>query len=242
MQINQPGVTRGLKQASSILGHPGGSWYTTNRDHALALATKNQGKPTRNNETLAKKREETNILHAEFRREELERQLKAEKELNFQERERRQREQKLAVENDKLRAELEMLTTQREDAKRQHEMKLEAMREEEQRVLIEAGTKRFQEDQRKSADQIRLLKERQQRQQDEQQKKLQEVLNKSQTLRQPPIESVGMKSNTAVTKAPIMQSTSVQDENLAIQQRMQDKMEAEMTLRKFRQEALRVEC
>ena len=193
------------------------------------------------NETLAKKREETNILHAEFRREELERQLKAEKELNFQERERRQREQKLAAENDKLRAELEMLTTQREDAKRQHEMKLEAMREEEQRVLIEAGTKRFQEDQRKSADQIRLLKERQQRQQDEQQKKLQEVLNKSQTLRQPPIESVGMKSNTAVTKAPIMQSTSVQDENLAIQQRMQDKMEAEMTLRKFRQEALRVE-
>jgi len=26
-----------------ILGHPGGSWYTANRDHALALATKNWG-------------------------------------------------------------------------------------------------------------------------------------------------------------------------------------------------------
>ena len=73
-----------------------------------------------------------------------------------------------------------------------------------------------------------MLKERQ-RQQDEQQKKLQEVLNKSQTLRQPPIESVGYEVKYSVTKAPIMQSTSVQDENLAIQQRMQDKMEAEMT-------------
>ena len=29
---------------SEDLGHPGGSWYTANRDHALALATKNQGK------------------------------------------------------------------------------------------------------------------------------------------------------------------------------------------------------
>ena len=30
------------------LGHPLGSWYTANRDHALALATNNKGKPTKN--------------------------------------------------------------------------------------------------------------------------------------------------------------------------------------------------
>ena len=29
---------------NGALGHPGGSWYTTRRDHALALAMKNQGK------------------------------------------------------------------------------------------------------------------------------------------------------------------------------------------------------
>ena len=32
-------------QCKSTLGHPGGSWYTASRDHALALATKNQRKP-----------------------------------------------------------------------------------------------------------------------------------------------------------------------------------------------------
>ena len=32
------------------LGHPGGSWYTANRDHALALATKKYGKTKKNHE------------------------------------------------------------------------------------------------------------------------------------------------------------------------------------------------
>ena len=41
-QTAEPG-TPSMSRVSS-LGHPGGSWYTTNRDHALALATKNQGK------------------------------------------------------------------------------------------------------------------------------------------------------------------------------------------------------
>ena len=35
-----------------VLGHPGGSWYTTNRDHALALAMKNHGETKKNQETM----------------------------------------------------------------------------------------------------------------------------------------------------------------------------------------------
>jgi hypothetical protein len=206
------------------------------------------------NQSLAKKREEANLLQAELRKEELERQLKAEEEFNFQEHQRRDKERKMAEENDKLRSELERLTNIREDAKRQHEIALEAMRKQEERVLIEASTKRYQDESRKSAERIRMAQEAQQKERDTIQKEEQERINRLNTLRQPPRSPVAQtyeakvqRDEVAVVAPPnnntatTVQSSSIQDENLAIQKRMQEKMEAEMTLRKFRQEALRVE-
>ena len=44
------------------LGHPGGSWYTANRDHALALAMKNLGKSTKKLHKFQTKSEKHDFL------------------------------------------------------------------------------------------------------------------------------------------------------------------------------------
>ena len=52
---------------------------------------------------------------------------------------------KAAEKNDDLRSELERVMTEREEAKRQHEMALETMLEQEQKLLVEIGANRYQE-------------------------------------------------------------------------------------------------
>ncbi len=49
-----PDYNSALTHVSS-LGHPWGSWYTTNRDYALALAMKNHGKRKENLEQIEKR-------------------------------------------------------------------------------------------------------------------------------------------------------------------------------------------
>ena len=62
-----------------------------------------------------------------------------------------------------MRSELERITTEREEAKRQHEMALETMLEQEQKLLDDIGTKRYQERNKIAAEKLKLLQLQQQK-------------------------------------------------------------------------------
>ena len=204
------------------------------------------------NKRLLKRKQEAKELQAEIRRKELIRQLAAEKELNDQERILREKEVKAAEKNDDLRSELERVMTEREEAKRQHEMALETMLEQEQKLLVEIGANRYQEKSKVAAEKLKLLQLQQQKTIAIEQQSIkgqvnlqqEQEISKDSTLRQAPAtvekprDASSVKQNdNVISGAP----PSIQDENLTIQRQLQEKMEQQMSLHKYRQESLRLE-